>query len=122
MKYIDNNELAYVMLRYRQIHDFWHVLTGLGVSVEEEIALKWLEFTQTGLPMTMLSAFVGPLRLSQEERTRLNNWIPWAIQCGGTSQFMLNIYYEELLQRNLNDVRQSLGFSKPHPFHTLPSL
>lgn len=33
IKYIDDPELAYVMLRYRQVHDFWHVLSGLDISI-----------------------------------------------------------------------------------------
>jgi ubiquinone biosynthesis protein COQ4 len=34
VKYIDDEELAYVMLRYRQTHDFFHVLTGIPITVE----------------------------------------------------------------------------------------
>lgn len=33
VRFIDDPELAYVMLRYRQVHDFWHVLSGLDISV-----------------------------------------------------------------------------------------
>lgn len=81
--FIDDEELAYVMQRYRQAHDFYHTLTGLGVSVEEELALKWFEWAQTRLPMAMLSSLVGPFILSWEERRRLFNiYVPWAIQCG----------------------------------------
>src|SRR3546814_13378512 len=52
------------MLRYRQVHDFWHVLSGLPPTVMVEIALKWLELGQTRLPMTMLSSVFGQLRLN----------------------------------------------------------
>ena len=33
VRYMTDNELSYVMTRYRQVHDFWHVLTGLPTSV-----------------------------------------------------------------------------------------
>lgn len=33
VKFVDNPELAYVMQRYREIHDFWHILSGLETSV-----------------------------------------------------------------------------------------
>ena len=45
------------------MHDFLHVATELPPTVQAEIALKWFEMVQTGLPMCALSAFVGPLRL-----------------------------------------------------------
>ena len=40
VKYVDDPELAYVMLRYREVHDFVHVLTGIETSVEGELVLK----------------------------------------------------------------------------------
>ncbi|KAJ3143233.1 Ubiquinone biosynthesis protein [Irineochytrium annulatum] len=79
VKHIDDPELGYVMTRYRQVHDFWHTLTGLGVSVEEELALKWLELVQAGMPVALLSSLFGPVRLSAEERRRLfDKLVPWA--------------------------------------------
>jgi len=41
VQFVDNEELAYVMQRYREVHDFWHVLTGVPTTVLGEIALKW---------------------------------------------------------------------------------
>lgn len=111
VKYIGNDELAYVMQRYREIHDFWHTLTGLPTTIEAEIGLKWLEFVQSGLPVAMLSAFVGPLRLSATERKRLFSvYVPWAIQCGNSCQYLLNIYYEEHMHQSLDELRQEFGF------------
>lgn len=40
---MEDAELAYAMTRYREIHDFLHVLTGLPPTVEGELALKTLE-------------------------------------------------------------------------------
>ena len=51
MNYIEDEELAYVMSRYREVHDFWHVLSGLPPTELGEITLKWFEAVQTGLPM-----------------------------------------------------------------------
>jgi ubiquinone biosynthesis protein COQ4 len=52
-------DLAYVMVRYRQCHDFWHVLTGLPPTIVGELGLKWLELFDTGLPSTALACTVG---------------------------------------------------------------
>ncbi|ETV78998.1 hypothetical protein H257_07786 [Aphanomyces astaci] len=64
VKFVDDPELAYVLQRYRELHDFWHVLFGLPPTEFSEIALKYVELVQTGLPVCTLSGFVGPLRLS----------------------------------------------------------
>ncbi|KAJ3159450.1 Ubiquinone biosynthesis protein [Geranomyces michiganensis] len=111
VKYIGDDELAYVMQRYREVHDFWHTLTGLPTTIEAELGLKWLELVQTGLPVAALSAFVGPLRLTSAERERLfAGYVPWAVQCGASCKFLLNIYYEEHMDRQLDELRKELGF------------
>jgi len=109
VKYVDDPELAYVMLRYREVHDFLHVLTGLDTSVEGEIIQKWLELMQTGLPMTLLSATVGPLHLSSEHRRLLlTEWVPWSARVAVQMPFFLNIYYERLFEYDLNQLRADL--------------
>ncbi|KAI9284184.1 coenzyme Q biosynthesis protein Coq4-domain-containing protein [Umbelopsis sp. AD052] len=114
VQFVDDEELAYVMRRYRECHDFFHTLTGLGVTVEEELALKWFEWVQTGLPMTMLSSLFGHLRLTSPERSRLfQNYVPWAIQCGVSSKPLMNVYFEELLDKPLTSVRKELGIFLP---------
>ncbi len=55
------NELIYC--RYRQVHDFWHVLVDLPPSVVGEIALKYYEWKVTGLPIAGLSTLLGPLTI-----------------------------------------------------------
>lgn len=47
VRFLIDPEKAYVMTRYRQIHDFWHVLTKLPTSVVGEVALKVFEFQVT---------------------------------------------------------------------------
>ena len=56
--YVNNAELAYIMKRYRHIHDFIHVLLDFDISVPDEIVVKWFEFAHFGLPMTALSAIL----------------------------------------------------------------
>ena len=55
VQFVDDADLAYVMTRYRQVHDLWHVLYGLPPSLLGEVALKWLEAAQTGLPMAAMA-------------------------------------------------------------------
>ncbi|ORZ00349.1 ubiquinone biosynthesis protein Coq4 [Syncephalastrum racemosum] len=112
--FVDNEELAYVMQRYRQSHDFFHTLTGLGVTVEEELALKWFEWAQTALPMTMLSSLFGPFMLPSDARRRLyGTYIPWAIQCGRSSVPLMSVYFEEHFYTPLDDLRRQLRITLP---------
>ena len=41
VSYIKDPELAYVLQRYKEIHDFLHILLWKDISVEEELLLKW---------------------------------------------------------------------------------
>jgi ubiquinone biosynthesis protein COQ4 len=109
VKYIQDPELAYIMLRYRQCHDYWHVLTGLPPTVLGELGLKWLELLQTGLPVAALSATVGSLRLSTHERNILNNhYLPWAVRQSQQAEYLLNVYYEKEFDTPVEELRKRL--------------
>jgi len=111
--YIDNEECAYVMQRYRESHDFYHALTGLPVVVEGEVALKAFEFANTLLPMTGLSVF-AVLRLKPQERRRFFTiYAPWAISNGIKAKEVINVYWEEQLSRDVDELRSELGIEKP---------
>ena len=107
--FVADPELAYVMARYREVHDFLHVLTGLPTSVVGEVALKWLEMAQTGLPVAALSALVGPLRLAPRERAQLlGELAPWALRTAAACPPLLAVRYEELLPLPLDEARARL--------------
>ena len=63
-KHIADIDLAYIYTRYKEVHDFLHTLLGYDIEVESEIAVKWFEMIQTGLPSASLASFVGPFSLS----------------------------------------------------------
>jgi ubiquinone biosynthesis protein COQ4 len=113
VKYIDDEECAYVMQRYRESHDFYHALTGLPVMVEGEVALKAFEFANTLLPMTGLSMF-AVMRLKPAERARFFSiYMPWAISNGLKAKEVINVYWEEQLSRDIDELRTELGIEKP---------
>ncbi len=113
VKYIDDEECAYVMQRYRECHDFYHALTGLPVVVEGEVALKAFEFANTLLPMTALSV-VAVVRLKREERRRFwGTYLPWAVRNGLRAEEVVNVYWEEQLERDVDELRVELGIEQP---------
>ena len=113
VRYIDDEECAYVMQRYRECHDFYHALAGLPVIIEGEVAIKAFEFANTLLPMTGLSLF-AVLRLKRSERARFwNTYLPWAVKNGLRCEEVINIYWEEVLEKNVDELRQELGIEQP---------
>ena len=113
VRYIDDEECAYVMQRYRESHDFYHALTGLPVFVEGEVALKAFELANTLLPMTGLSLF-AITRMTPSERARFwNTYLPWAVSNGLRSKAVINVYWEEELERDVDDLRRELGIERP---------
>lgn len=113
VKYIDDEECAYVMQRYRESHDFYHALTGLPVFVEGEVALKAFEFANTLLPMTGLSLFAVTRMMPSERKRFWNTYLPWAVHNGLRSKEIINVYWEEELERDVNDLRNELGVERP---------
>lgn len=93
------------------MHDLWHVIFGLNkINIESELALKAIEWTQTGLPMNLLSVLFGPLNLDSEGRQRFySKVLPWAVQAGNNASFLMNFMYEEKLGVPLQLVRKELG-------------
>jgi len=141
VRYVENPDLAYVMLRYRQCHDYWHALTGVPPTVEGELGLKWLELFQTGLPMTALSSAVASFLVSttndnggddSTSRTTRNAvwnvYLPWAVRVsrnlnnmssenggGGTGGAeLMMVYYEKEFDTPLDELRTRLGI-EPAP-------
>jgi ubiquinone biosynthesis protein COQ4 len=101
------------MQRYRECHDFYHAVTGLPTMVEGELALKAFEFLNTVLPMTALS-LAAVVRLKPAERERF--WklhLPWAVRSGLSSEELINVYWEEQLERNVDELRAELNIEAP---------
>eukprot|EP00741_Cyanophora_paradoxa_P000333 tig00000403_g324.t1 len=116
VRFVDDAELAYVMQRYREAHDFWHVLLGVPPSVLGELAVKWVEAVQTGLPMTALAGLVGPARLTRGEREQLlGRLVPWAVRCARSAPFLMNVYYERHLEEPIGELRARLRLLPPPP-------
>jgi ubiquinone biosynthesis protein COQ4 len=114
VRFINDPECAYVMQRYRECHDFYHAITGLPVVMEGEVAVKAFEFANTGIPMTGLAALTEPMKLKADQRQRLFDiYIPWAITNGLRAESLLCVYWEEILERDADEVRKELGIDLP---------
>ena len=113
VRYIDDEECAYVMQRYRECHDFYHAVTGLPIVREGEVALKAFEFANTLIPMTGLSMLAVAM-LKPSERSRFwSTYFPWAVRNGVRSREVINVFWEEELERDVGELRAELGIERP---------
>ena len=104
------------MQRYRECHDLYHAALNLPVDGLSELAVKAFEFANLGLPMALLSATLGPLRLSPARRERyLKEYLPWALRCGGSARSLISVYWEERWTQDVGELRKELGLIEPPP-------
>jgi ubiquinone biosynthesis protein COQ4 len=59
---VGDDRAAYVMLRMRQTHDLWHVLTGYTPDVRGEVLLQAFTYSQTRAPSALIIALFGTVR------------------------------------------------------------
>jgi len=110
VKYVPDYELAYILQRYKEIHDYIHVLLNYDINVHNELAVKWFEMIQLELPSTALSAFFGPFILGASERNELvANHLNQVIQNGKRCPLVLNIYWEKEFETDITELRDRLG-------------
>uniref|UniRef100_A0A7M4DVK3 Ubiquinone biosynthesis protein COQ4 homolog, mitochondrial n=1 Tax=Crocodylus porosus TaxID=8502 RepID=A0A7M4DVK3_CROPO len=117
-KFVDDEELAYVIQRYREVHDLMHTLLGMPTNMLGEVVVKWFEAVQTGLPMCALGAVFGPIRLKAHKLQVLTTeLIPWAVQSGLRANCILNIYYERRWEQMVESLREEIGILPPPSIH-----
>ena len=110
VRFMDTDELAYVAMRAREVHDFWHTLFDLPTNLIGESALKVIEFEQMYLPMCMLSVVGGTARFNEKQRKLFfQHYFPWAVQAGLQCTDLMCIYYEQHFHEDLEDVRRKWG-------------
>ncbi|KAK9279670.1 hypothetical protein L1049_013350 [Liquidambar formosana] len=110
VRFMDTDELAYVAMRAREVHDFWHTLFDLPTNLIGESALKVIEFEQMYLPMCLLSVVGGTARFSEKQRALFfQHYFPWAVRAGMRSTDLMCIYYERHFHEDLEDVRRRWG-------------
>ncbi|XP_065593642.1 ubiquinone biosynthesis protein COQ4 homolog, mitochondrial [Cyrtonyx montezumae] len=113
-KFVDDEELAYVIQRYREVHDLMHTLLGMPTNMLGEVVVKWFEAVQTGLPMCVLGAAFGPVRLNARKLQVLaTELLPWAVRSGLNASCVLNVYYEQRWEQSVESLREEIGIFPP---------
>src|SRR6478609_3467120 len=61
-RHVDDPDMAYLMRRFRQTHDVWHALLGIGITGHEEVLIHWFSFGQLRLPVSALIMVFGTMK------------------------------------------------------------
>ena len=94
---------------FRETHDLVHALLNMPTDMVGETLVKWVEALQTGLPMCIGGAVLGPGRFTRNAQfLRFRKLRPWAIQVGQDSDFLLNVYFEHRWDQDIDDLREEL--------------
>lgn len=106
------------MQRYRECHDFFHLMCSMPVSHLGETVVKIFEASHMGLPVAFLSSIAGPFRLSNEERAALfgqGQLANWAWRMGKKSKPLIAVRWEDAWERKFEEMRRDLGFDELPP-------
>lgn len=114
VQFVDDADLAYVMQRYRELHDLVHTILRQPTTIKGEVIVKAFEGVQTRLPLCILGGIFGPLKLSRQERIEyFGRDLPWALRCGRDAKFLMNTYFEERFEQDIEELRRELNIKLP---------
>ncbi len=110
-KHVDDPDMAYLMRRFRQTHDVWHALLGLGITGHEEVIIHWFSFGQLQLPVSALIMVFGTLKHLVGERRwgAFRHSLLEAYRAGRDAAPLLGVVWEDLWTEPLDFVRARYG-------------
>jgi ubiquinone biosynthesis protein COQ4 len=110
-RHVDDPDIAYLMRRFRQTHDVWHALLGLGIAGHEEVVIHSFSWGQLRLPVSAMIMFFGTLKHMVFERRwgALRHSMLEAYRAGRESAPLLGVIWEDSWSRPLDEVRATYG-------------
>lgn len=110
VKFMEDPELAYVMTRYREIHDLVHTIFEMPTNMLGEVTIKWVEAINTRLPMCYGGAVFGAFRLRPKQRKHyLKRYLPWALAMGRQARPLMSVYWEQRWEQDIDELRKELN-------------
>ncbi len=106
-RHVDDPDMAYLMRRFRQTHDVWHALLGVGITGHEEVLVHWFTWGQLRLPVSAMIMFFGSLKhLVLERRWQaVRHSALEAYRSGRDAAPLLGVIWEDMWEQPLEDVR-----------------
>jgi ubiquinone biosynthesis protein COQ4 len=110
-RHVEDPDLAYVMRRFRQTHDVWHALLGIGITGHEEVLIHWFSYGQLRLPVSAMIMVLGTMKhLVLEKRWgALRHSALEALRSGRDAAPLIGVRWEDLWEEPLDRVRAIYG-------------
>ncbi len=105
---------AYVIMRIRQTHDLWHVVTGCETDPAGEVALQAFTFAQLRAPSSGILAAIGTLRGVRHTRQIVKDVLA-LYRLGTRANKLATFAWEDHWATPLADVRRLLGLPAQSP-------
>lgn len=107
-RFISDPDVRYLVHRYRQTHDIWHVLMGLGTRGHEEVLVHAFSLGMLGLPNSAMIVGLGTLKHIVLERrwALLRDGVAEAYRSGKRAAPLLTVAWEEQWEHSLAAVRE----------------
>jgi ubiquinone biosynthesis protein COQ4 len=102
-----DERIAWIMLRMRQTHDLWHVLTGYAPDVAGELRLQAFTYGQTGAPGSLILTVFGTLRWTLRDKGHLTA-IRHAYRRGKATKWLPTFRWEEHWATPVSELRAML--------------
>lgn len=110
VKFVQSEELVYIMQRYRETHDFNHILLEMPTHMLGEVTVKYFEAIQFGLPMCVTAGIFGASRLGKNHRARfLTRNLPWVVEQALQSRFLLAVDWENHWEESVPSLQEKMG-------------
>ncbi|MEM7726368.1 MAG: Coq4 family protein [Cyanobacteria bacterium P01_A01_bin.45] len=106
------DDISYLLLRMRQVHDIWHIITGFGTDSIGELGLQAFSLAQTRLPLAVILLAGGLLRTlikSPDTMGSLLDNIAIGYRMGAKAKPFLAQKWEENWERPLDEIRKELN-------------
>jgi ubiquinone biosynthesis protein COQ4 len=104
---VGDERIAYMMLRMRQSHDLWHVLTGYTPDVPGEIRLQAFTFAQTNAPSALVLTVFGTVRWTLAKKGRVGDVLR-AYRRGKATKWLPTFRWEDHWATPLDELRSKL--------------
>jgi ubiquinone biosynthesis protein COQ4 len=106
-RHVDDPDIAYLMRRFRQTHDIWHTLLGLGITGHEEVIIHSFSYGQLRLPVSAMIMVLGSMKHIVLERRwgALRHSMLEAYRSGREAAPLMPVIWEDLWEQPLETVR-----------------
>uniref|UniRef100_A0A183F2N0 Ubiquinone biosynthesis protein COQ4 homolog, mitochondrial n=1 Tax=Heligmosomoides polygyrus TaxID=6339 RepID=A0A183F2N0_HELPZ len=117
VKFIQNEQHLYVMQRYRETHDFNHILLEMPTHMLGEVTVKYFEGIQFGLPMCVFAGIFGAARLRKKHRHQfLTRNHPWIVEQAQRARFFLAVDWENHWEDTIPELQERLSVTPIQSF------